>query len=241
MDPIEFRLRNLDDERLATVLRAAAERFGWLAGAGAGQGIALGFEKGGRVATVAGVDNVDGNLRVTRLVTAYECGAVVNPQTVTNQIEGAAVGNVMRLVVSELGGKANTQLRAEQLGQQMDGVDPKALSQVIKQLEADGLAFEGAEASFELLLKRHKAGYERPFSLCDFTVLVEQRGGAELLAEATVKVEVDGEVLHTASDGNGPVNALDSALRKALGAFYPELDAVHLVDYKVRILDSEEA
>jgi isoquinoline 1-oxidoreductase len=91
MDPIEFRLRNLDDERLATVLRAAAERFGWLAGAGAGQGIALGFEKGGRVATVAGVDNVDGNLRVTRLVTAYECGAVVNPQTVTNQIEGAAV------------------------------------------------------------------------------------------------------------------------------------------------------
>jgi 2-isopropylmalate synthase len=143
--------------------------------------------------------------------------------------------------VSELGGKANTQLRAEQLGQQLDGVDSKALSQIIKQLEADGLAFEGAEASFELLVKRHKAGYLRPFELCDFTVLVEQRGGAELLAEATVKVEVAGEVLHTAADGNGPVNALDSALRKALGAFYPQLDAVHLVDYKVRILDSEEA
>jgi len=91
MDPIEFRLRNLDDERLAAVLGAAAERFGWLAGTGAGQGIALGFEKGGRVATVAGVDNVDGNLRVTRLVTAYECGAVVNPLTVINQIEGATV------------------------------------------------------------------------------------------------------------------------------------------------------
>ena len=167
--------------------------------------------------------------------------ATARASTAYQHVDPAAVGNVMRLVVSELGGKANTQLRAEQLGQQMDGVDPKALSQVIKQLEADGLAFEGAEASFELLLKRHKAGYESPFTLCDYTVLVEQRGGAELLAEATVKVEVDGEVLHTAADGNGPVNALDSALRKALGAFYPELDAVHLVDYKVRILDSEEA
>ena len=156
-------------------------------------------------------------------------------------VDPAAVGNVMRLVVSELGGRANTQLRAEQLGQQLDGVDPRALSRVIKQLEADGLAFEGAEASFELLVKRHKAGYEPPFALRDYTVLVEQRGGAELLAEATVKVEVTGEILHTAADGNGPVNALDSALRKALGAFYPELDAVHLVDYKVRILGSEEA
>jgi 2-isopropylmalate synthase len=167
--------------------------------------------------------------------------ATARASSAYQHVDPSAVGNVMRLVVSELGGKANTQLRAEQLGQQLDGVDPKALSQVIKQLEADGLAFEGAEASFELLVKRHKAGYERPFELCDFTVLVEQRGGAEMLAEATVKVEVAGEILHTAADGNGPVNALDSALRKALGAFYPQLDAVHLVDYKVRILDSEEA
>jgi 2-isopropylmalate synthase len=167
--------------------------------------------------------------------------ATARASSAYQHVDPGVVGNVMRLVVSELGGKANTQLRAEQLGQQLDGVDSKALSQVIKQLEAEGLAFEGAEASFELLVKRHKAGYERPFELCDYTVLVEQRGGAELLAEATVKVEVAGEVLHTAADGNGPVNALDTALRKALGAFYPQLDAVHLVDYKVRILDSEEA
>jgi 2-isopropylmalate synthase len=167
--------------------------------------------------------------------------ATARASSAYQHVDPGTVGNVMRLVVSELGGKANTQLRAEQLGQQLDGVDPKALSQIIKQLEADGLAFEGAEASFELLVRRHKAGYARPFELCDYTVLVEQRGGAELLAEATVKVEVAGEILHTAADGNGPVNALDSALRKALGAFYPQLDAVHLVDYKVRILDSEEA
>jgi 2-isopropylmalate synthase len=167
--------------------------------------------------------------------------ATARASTSYQHVDPGVVGNVMRLVVSELGGKANTQLRAEQLGQQMDGIDPKALSLLIKRLEADGLAFEGAEASFELLVKRHKAGYESPFTLCDYTVLVEQRGGAELLAEATVKVEVAGEVLHTAADGNGPVNALDTALRKALGAFYPQLDAVHLVDYKVRILDSLEA
>ena len=167
--------------------------------------------------------------------------ATARASSAYQHVDPGVVGNVMRLVVSELGGKANTQLRAEQLGQQLDGVDPKALSLVIKQLEAEGLAFEGAEGSFELLVKRHKAGYEPPFALCDYTVLVEQRGGAELLAEAPVKVEVAGEVLHTAADGNGPVNALDSALRKALGAFYPQLDSVHLVDYKVRILDSEEA
>jgi len=75
----------------------------------------------------------------------------------------------------------------------------------------------------------------------DYTCLVEQRSGRELLAEATVKVEVDGEVLHTAADGNGPVNALDAALRKALRAFYPQLDSVHLIDYKVRILDGDAA
>jgi len=167
--------------------------------------------------------------------------AVARAERSYQHIDPAAVGNVMRLVVSELGGKANTQIRAEQLGQAMDGVDPKVLSQVIKQLEAEGMAFEGAEASFELLVRRHKDGYESPFTLCDYTVLIEQRGGVEQLAVATVKVEVAGEVLHTAADGNGPVNALDTALRKALAAFYPQLDAVHLVDYKVRILDSGEA
>ncbi len=91
-DPVEFRVDNLDDERLVTVLRAAAERFGWVRdGSGVGQGIACGVEKGGRIATVAQVRDVEGSPRVLRLVTAYECGAVVNPDTVINQIEGATV------------------------------------------------------------------------------------------------------------------------------------------------------
>jgi 2-isopropylmalate synthase len=120
-------------------------------------------------------------------------------------------------------------------------VDPKVLSELIKRLENEGLAFEGAEASFELLIRRHQGDYVAPFRIVDYTCLVEQRAGRELLAEATVKVEVDGEILHTAADGNGPVNALDAALRKALGAFYPQLDDVHLYDYKVRILDGDQA
>ncbi|HEY7941891.1 MAG TPA: citramalate synthase [Candidatus Limnocylindrales bacterium] len=157
-------------------------------------------------------------------------------------VDPALVGNETRLVVSELGGRVNTQWRAEQLGHELAGVlDPRELSALIKRLEAEGASFEGADASFELLIRRQRSDYRPPFRLLDFTVLVEQRDGAELRAEATVKVEVEGEVLHTAADGNGPVNALDQALRKALRAFYPELDAVHLVDYKVRILDGASA
>jgi 2-isopropylmalate synthase len=95
-------------------------------------------------------------------------------------------------------------------------------------MEAGGASYEGAEASFQLLVERHRPTYVAPFTIVDFTVIVEQREGAPGRAEATVRVEVAGERLHTAADGNGPVNALDRALRKALGAFYPQLDAVHL-------------
>jgi 2-isopropylmalate synthase len=168
--------------------------------------------------------------------------AVAKVERSYQHVDPGAVGNAGRLVVSELGGKANTEIRARQLGHELEGlVDPRELSKVIKRLEHEGLAFEGAEASFELLIRRHAADYAAPFRIVDYTVLVEQRSGRELLAEATVKVEVDGEVLHTAADGNGPVNALDGALRKALRAFYPVLDGVHLVDYKVRILDGTTA
>jgi 2-isopropylmalate synthase len=198
------------------------------------------------VAEIANVAPNDYQPYVGRSAFAHKGGvhgaAVAKVERSYQHVDPASVGNEGRLVVSELGGRANTQLRAEQLGHRLDGsIDARELSVLIKQLEADGLAFEGAEASFELLIRRHATGYAAPFRIVDFTVLVEQRDGQELLAEATVKVEVAGEVLHTAADGNGPVNALDSALRKALGAFYPELDSVHLVDYKVRIIDGTAA
>jgi 2-isopropylmalate synthase len=197
------------------------------------------------VAEIVNITPDDHQPYVGRSAFAHKGGvhgaAVAKVERSYQHVDPGEVGNVGRLVVSELGGRANTQLRAEQLGHQLEGVDPRELSKLIKRLEADGLAFEGAEASFELLVRRHQAGYEAPFRVVDFTVLVEQRAGGDLRAEATVKVEVDGEVLHTAADGNGPVNALDAALRKALRAFYPAIDGVHLVDYKVRILDGDAA
>jgi 2-isopropylmalate synthase len=197
------------------------------------------------VAEIANVAPNDYAPFVGRSAFAHKGGvhgaAVAKVERSYQHVDPGLVGNVGRLVVSELGGRANTAIRAGQLGHQLEGLDPRELSKVIKQMEADGLAFEGAEASFELLIRRRTAGYVAPFRIVDFMVLVEQREGRELLAEATVKVEVEGESLHTAADGNGPVNALDAALRKALRAFYPQLDGVHLVDYKVRILDGTAA
>ncbi len=198
------------------------------------------------VAEIANVTPDDYQPYVGRSAFAHKGGvhgaAVAKVERSYQHVDPATVGNVGRLVVSELGGRANTSIRARQLGLELDGVvDARELSTLIKQLEADGLAFEGAEASFELLIRRHAADYAAPFRIVDYTCLVEQRDSRELLAEATVKVAVDGEVLHTAADGNGPVNALDAALRKALRAFYPAIDDVHLVDYKVRILDGDAA
>ena len=199
-----------------------------------------------RVAEIANVAPSEYQPFVGRSAFAHKGGvhgaAVAKVERSYQHVDPLRVGNESRLVVSELGGRANTRIRAEQLGHRLDGVvDPRVLSQTIKELESQGLAFEGAEASFELLIRRKQPGYEPPFRILDYTALTEQRAGRELLAEATVKVEVAGEVLHTAADGNGPVNALDTALRKALLAFYPELESVHLVDYKVRIIDGEAA
>jgi 2-isopropylmalate synthase len=197
------------------------------------------------VAEIANLAPNDWQPYVGRSAFAHKGGvhgaAVAKVERSYQHVDPGSVGNEGRLVVSELGGKANTAIRAEQLGHRLEGVDPKELSTLIKRLEHEGLSFEGAEASFELLIRRHQAGYAPPFKILDYTCLVEQREGRDLRAEATVKVEVDDEVLHTAAEGNGPVNALDTALRKALRAFYPVLDAVHLYDYKVRILDSDAA
>jgi 2-isopropylmalate synthase len=198
------------------------------------------------VAEIANVNPNDWQPYVGRSAFAHKGGvhgaAVAKVERSYQHIDPTVVGNAGRLVVSELGGRANIRIRAEQLGHELEGViDPKALSELVKQLESEGLAFEGAEASFELLIRRHQGDYSAPFRILDYTCLVEQRAGRELLAEATVKVEVDGEILHTAAEGNGPVNALDAALRKALRAFYPQLDEVHLYDYKVRILDGDSA
>ena len=166
--------------------------------------------------------------------------ATVRVRHAYQHLDPARVGNETRLVVSELGGSANAGWLAEQLGHRLEGViEPRALSTLVKRLEADGASLEGAEASFELLIRRQARDYRPFFRVIDFTVLVDRRNGGDVRAEASIKVEVEGELIHTAAEGNGPVHAVDAALRKALGAFYPQLASIHLVDYKVRILDGE--
>jgi len=161
-------------------------------------------------------------------------------------IDPAKVGNRQRVVVSELSGKRNIIYKARELGIDLpvQSKETQKLLEEIKQLESRGFQYENAEASFELLLHRARPDYQPPFELVDFMVVVERRRRAptrktleETLAEAMIKVRVGGELMHTAAEGNGPVNALDQALRKALLPFYPTLAAVKLVDYKVRILE----
>ncbi|HMA35168.1 MAG TPA: citramalate synthase [Chloroflexia bacterium] len=151
-------------------------------------------------------------------------------------IDPALVGNSMRVIVSELAGRGNVRLRAAALGLALNGNEQAVLGR-IKELENEGFQFEAAEGSFEMLVRRAAPGYTPPFTLLDFTVLVEQRGAGAVLAQASVKLQVGDTVMHTAAEGAGPVNALDRAIRKALLPHYPELAETHLVDYKVRIVD----
>ncbi|MFQ5409198.1 MAG: citramalate synthase, partial [Anaerolineales bacterium] len=153
-------------------------------------------------------------------------------------VDPALIGNEMRTVVSELSGRGNLMSKAEQFGIDIDaGPEVAEVLRKIKDLEARGFSFEAAEASVALMLVRQQPGYKPPFELIDFAATVEHRQGRGMFAEATVKVRVGDEVHHTAADGNGPVNALDAALRKALLPVFPQLAEVELTDYKVRILD----
>ncbi len=153
-------------------------------------------------------------------------------------IEPELIGNKMRVVVSDLSGRGNLLSKAEEHGVEVEGEEVLPVLNDIKILEAQGFSFEAAEASVAMMLKRQEYGYQPPFELLDFFVNVEHRHG-RVFAEATVKVRSQGDVFHTAAEGNGPVNALDTALRKALLPHYPKLAAFHLADYKVRILDGE--
>ncbi len=157
-------------------------------------------------------------------------------------VDPELVGNEMRVVVSELSGRGNLMSKAEDFGLAVENQEDVAgVLKDIKDLESRGFSFEAAEASVALLLKRVDENYVPPFELVDYTTYVEHRQGRGMVTEATVKVRVNGDVYHTAAEGNGPVNALDNAFRKALTETYPEMAQFHLVDYKVRILDSESA
>jgi 2-isopropylmalate synthase len=161
-----------------------------------------------------------------------------------NHIDPASVGNGMRVLVTEMAGRASLELKGRELG--VDLADqPEALTSAIrkvKELEAEGWSFEAADASLELLLRREVDGPQSdvldnpPFELESYRVVLDHRSDGEVVAEATVKVHVAGQRVIATAEGNGPVHALDAALREALSPHLSWLDTVELADYKVRIL-----
>ncbi len=153
-----------------------------------------------------------------------------------------AVGNKRRILISELSGVSNVIFKGQSLGVNLDKDTPetKEILNKVKELEKLGYNFEGAEASFEILMKKVFKTHRTFFTLEDFGVTVDNRGG-KVGSKATIKVKVNDNVEHTAAEGTGPVDALNNALRKALEVYYPSLKSVHLRDFKVRIVDPQAA
>jgi 2-isopropylmalate synthase len=158
-----------------------------------------------------------------------------NPATYEH-IEPEAVGNRRRILISDLSGRANLLAKARELGLELN--DEQRVLEELKRLEHDGYEFEAAEASFELLVAKLRGAHQPYFQLIGFRVIDEHRGALMPMSEATVKVKVGNRLEHTAATGNGPVNALDNALRRALERSYPSLAEMRLVDYKVRVINS---
>ncbi len=158
-------------------------------------------------------------------------------------IKPELVGNYQRVLVSDLAGKSNVLRKAKEFNLKIDPASPKIKDIIseLKDLENSGFQYEGAEASFELLMKKQFKLHRKFFELIGARVIIEKRKeGEEPISEATIMVKVGGKLEHTAATGNGPVNALDNALRKALDKFYPQLQDVKLLDYKVRVLAAGE-
>ncbi len=156
-------------------------------------------------------------------------------------VDPELVGNTQRTLISELSGRGNVLELVERVGSAtLDGPRLSAVVEQVKALENEGFAFESAEASVHLLVRRTEPNYSPPFRLVDFTVVIQRMPTREMVAQAMLKLDINGVIEHTAADGNGPVNALDLAARKALRSHYPHLDETKLLDYKVRVLDGHD-
>jgi len=168
--------------------------------------------------------------------------AVVKNPATYEHTKPESVGNRRRFLITDQAGTSNVMVKAKAMGYKLDRRDPKAkeVIQTVNQMEKDGYQFEGAEGSFKLLLAKAMGKYRPFFDLKSFRVVVENRGADQLYSEATIKLQVNGVEEHTAAEGDGPVDAMDRALRKALNKFYPQLKDLRLTDFKVRILDSTE-
>jgi 2-isopropylmalate synthase len=170
----------------------------------------------------------------------HVAGVATDPATFEH-IDPAAVGNAREVLISELSGKGTVLQRAEATGVELDPATAARVVERVKQLEHEGFHFEAADGSFDLLIRRETGEYQPLFRLESWRVIAEQREDGRVQTEATIKIWVDGERYVRTAEGNGPVNALDLALRAAVSETYPHLADIRLVNYKVRILDEQKA
>jgi len=167
--------------------------------------------------------------------------AVQKDSSTYEHVSPEAVGNTRKILVSELSGASNIAAKA---GRKFDIEQDKAtlrrVLEKVQDLENAGYQFEAAEASFELMLRREIGRYRKFFELDHYRLVILKQQDSQPIAEASIKLRVNGHAVHTVAEGDGPVNALDGALRKALSPYFPEIDGVHLTDYKVRVINSRE-
>ncbi|MFN2504610.1 MAG: citramalate synthase [Acidimicrobiales bacterium] len=166
--------------------------------------------------------------------------AIARRKDLYEHVAPEGVGNTSRVTVSELSGRSTVQMKAEELGLDLDAVALVDILEKLKALEYQGYHFEVADGSLELLMRESGGWRQAFFRLESFRVITEQREDGKFVAEATIKVHIGDERVVATAEGNGPVNALDAALRQALGKRFPSVNDVHLTDYKVRVLDTSK-
>jgi 2-isopropylmalate synthase len=198
------------------------------------------------VGEIANVPPLNSRPFVGRSAFAHKGGihvnAVLKNPAAYEHIRPEEVGNQQRVLVSDLAGKSNITYKARQLGIRLpdDESVRSSIVQKIKAMEDQGYQFDAADGSLSLLMKKITGEFKEPFSLESFNVINHKLGETPSQSQVTIKVTVGGEEELTAAEGNGPVNALDNALRKALTKFYPQIQHMHLVDFKVRIVEGSE-
>jgi len=176
---------------------------------------------------------------------AHKAGLHVNAirknKTSYEHIEPSLVGNERRFLISELSGSSNVLAKLEKQKLTQDKTFARNILRTVKKLENEGYQFEAAEGSFDILIKKALGTYKPSFELIKYHVGVERNTAGQIVTEATVKLRVDGVTEHVVSEGDGPVNALDGALRKSLRGFYPNISDMRLTDYKVRVVNAKAA
>ncbi|MDM8515779.1 citramalate synthase [Desulfobacterales bacterium HSG16] len=166
---------------------------------------------------------------------------IKEPKAYEHMVPGL-VGNERRVLVSDLSGKSNVEYKAKELGMDLggNGFDSRKIVSEIKKMEQDGYQFDAADGSFRIMVEKFTKQFEPVFELKSFRVTIEKDMDRPCTAHATIKIGVDDKDEITAAEGDGPVSALDNALRKALGQFYPNLESMKLVDFKVRVIDGRD-